>query len=344
MVRAERAVSAAWRIAQAGFTSAAIGGRWMHGMRRSGFIGAALFLTAVPSAAAQNWTATLISENDAYFNISDRHYTNGFYFSMTTPPRPGNETFMRRYNVFIGQSIFTPEDLLTDTPDPEDRPYAGWLYGGVRMYRESLTVLDRVDLSLGIVGPSSGADAVQRWLHSMHVFGGIPPRGWASQLHDEPTVVLSGQRTWRVTLTQGFLDGELLPEANLSLGNVFTYAGVGASLRAGRNLRADWGAPRIQPALQGSDFVDRDAVGDFAWYIFAGIEGRAIARNIFLDGNTFKDSPSVAREAFVADYNLGFALIGGPMAFRLSYTERTREFETQHGNDKFIALTLSFMR
>src|SRR5262249_28731406 len=75
-----------------------------------------------------------------------------------------------------------------------------------------------------------------------------------------------------------------------------------------------------------------------------GIEGRAIARNIFLDGNTFRDSPSVSREAFVADYNLGLALIGGPFVFRMSYTERTREFETQQGNDKFASLTLSFLR
>jgi hypothetical protein len=308
-------------------------------------LGAAILLSLAPmTTAAQNWTATLISENDAYFRISDRHYTNGLYLSLTTPQRPGTETFAYRYGFFIGQNMYTPEDLALDIPDPNDRPYAGWLYAGVRMYRESATVLDRIDISLGIVGPSSGADAIQRWFHSLHMFGGVPPHGWASQLHDEPVVLLTGQRTWRITLTEGLLDGEILPEANLSLGTVFTYAGLGASLRVGRNLRADWGAPRIQPALQGSDFIDRDAVGAVAWYIFAGIEGRALARNIFLDGNTFKDSASVSRETFVADYNLGLALIGESLAFRMSYTERTREFETQNGNDKFVSLTLSFLR
>ena len=301
-------------------------------------------LSMLPAtAAAQNWTLTLINDNDAYFNIADRHYTNGLYASLTTPPRAGEGNSSRRYSVFLGQSMFTPEDLSLALPDPEDRPYAGWLYGGVKMYNESAAVLDRMELKLGIVGPSSGADATQRWWHSLHVFGGIPPVGWSHQLGDEPGVVLSAQRTWRVTLTEGFLDGELLPEANLSLGNVFTYAGVGASLRVGRNLRADWGPPRIEPALQGSDFVDGAAAGSFAWYVFAGIEGRAIARNIFLDGNTFRDSPRVSRETFVADYNIGAAVIGGPLAFRLAYTERTREFETQRGNDKLISLSLSFL-
>src|SRR5262245_54228256 len=225
-------------------------------------IGAALLLSLTPlCAAAQNWTATLISENDAYLRLGDRHYTNGLYLSLTTPQRPGNETFAYRYSFFLGQNIYTPEDILLSDPDPDDRPYAGWLYAGVRMYRESPTVLDRIDLSLGIVGPSSGADAVQTWLHAMDVFGGMKPRGWAHQLGDEPTVELNAQRTWRVTLSQGFLASEFLPEANLALGNVFTYAGLGASIRVGRNLRADWGAPRIQPAPQGSDFIDSDAVG-----------------------------------------------------------------------------------
>jgi hypothetical protein len=304
-----------------------------------------LLLSIVPAAAAaQNWTATFINDNDAYFNIGDRHYTNGLYISLTTPPRPRDEGSDLRYSFFLGQSIFTPEDLLLNPPNPEDRPYAGWLYAGVRMYRESATVLDRADISLGVIGPSSGAEAVQIWFHALNMFGGsVEPRGWESQLHDEPAAVLSAQRTWRVTLTEGFLDGEFLPEANLALGNVFTYAGVGATLRVGRNLRADWGPPRIQPALQGSDFVDRDAAGSFAWYVFAGIEGRAIARNIFLDGNTWKESPNVSRETFVADYNLGLAVIGGPFALRMSYTERTREFETQHGNDKFVSLNLSLL-
>src|SRR5262245_5398833 len=310
-------------------------------------IGAATLLSIVPVAAsaqnAQNWTATIISENDAYFGTGDQHYTNGLYLSLTTPQRPSAPNLAFRYSFFLGQSIFTPEDLLADIPDPNDRPYAGWLYAGVRVYRESPVVLDRADISLGIVGHSSGADAVQRWFHSLNMFGGQPPHGWAHQLGDEPVVQLNAQRTWRVTLTEGLFDGELLPEANVALGTVFTYAGLGASLRVGRNVRADWGAPRIQPGLQGSDFVDQDTAGFFAWYIFAGIEGRAIARNIFLDGNTFRDSPSVSREAFVADYNIGLALIGGPFVLRASYTERTREFETQRANDKFSSLTLSFL-
>ena len=310
------------------------------------------------TAAAQNWTAVVMNENDAYFNISDRHYTNGGYVSLTSPVRPdcqtcewlsdrfilpsGTAAVSHRYGFFVGQNMFTPEDLSLAVPDPGDRPYAGWLYAGARLYRESAGVLDRLEVKVGVVGPASGADAVQRYWHALHWFGGVPPHGWSSQLKNEPGLVLSGQRIWRVSLVDGFLDAEILPEANLSLGNVFTYAGAGASLRLGRNLRADWGPPRIEPALQGSDFIDRDAAGSFAWYVFAGVEGRAVARNLFLDGNSFEDSPHVEKEIFVADFNAGLALIAGAVALRAAYTERTREFETQRANDKFVSFTLSF--
>jgi lipid A 3-O-deacylase len=324
-------------------------------------VGVFLCSMLVPATAlAQNWTATAISENDAYFSIGDRHYTNGIQLSLTSPERPacgfcerlsailmlpaGEGPSAYRYGFFAGQSIFTPEDIALEIPDPDDRPYAGWLYAGARVYRQTEGILDRIEFQLGVAGPASGADAIQRWWHSLHWFGGVPPRGWDSQLTNEPGLVLRGQRIWRVALTQGLIDGELLPEANVSLGNIFTYAGVGASLRVGGNLGADWGPARIEPALQGSDFIDRAQIGPFAWYLFAGIEGRAVARNLFLEGNTFNRDSHVEKEVLVADYNLGFALIADMFALRAAYTERTREFKTQQRNDKFFSVSLSYLR
>src|SRR5262245_51868355 len=213
-------------------------------MMRVGGIGAAVLLALGPmSSAAQNWTATLINDNDAYFAIGDRHYTNGLYTSLTSPARPDCESctgLLRllmpaaegpvtyRYGAFLGQSMFTPEVLSLEIPDPTDRPYAGWLFAGARLYRESTNVLDRLEAKIGVVGPASGADALQRWWHALHWFGGVPPAGWSRQLKNEPGLVLSGQRIWRVALVDSFIDAELLPEANLSLGNIFTYAGAGA--------------------------------------------------------------------------------------------------------------------
>jgi hypothetical protein len=319
----------------------------------------ACLVSASPAAAADDaarrpWTFNFIWENDSPFNMSDRHYTGGVYISATSGARqmcetcttladwlmlPSSPALDYRYGFFIGQSIFTPVDLLLVVPDPTDRPYAGWLYGGARLYRESDDVLDRLEATIGIVGPSSGAGASQRWFHSWHGYGKI--RGWGSQLKDEPGLVLSEQRTWRRPLRTGRFESELLPEMNVSLGNIFTYAGVGATFRIGRNLRRDWGPPRVEPAIRGSDFIDYDASRPYAWYGFVGIEGRAIARNIFLDGNSFQKSANVAKEPLVADLNAGFAILWRAYGFYATYTERTKEFKAQKNMDHVFSFTIS---
>jgi len=297
-------------------------------------------------------------ENDSLFGIADRHYTNGLYASATSGgredcgwcesfakavmPSAKGDTPVYRYGFFAGQSMFTPEDLSLAFPDPEDRPYGGWLFIGGRLYRQAGNVLDRAQVTVGVVGPGSGADAIQRWWHALHWFGGVPPEGWHSQIKDEPGFVLTEQRLWRVPLVASSIDAELLPEANVSIGNIFTYAGVGATFRIGRHLNADWGPPRIEPALEGSDFVDFKRFDGVAWYVFAGIEGRAVARNIFLDGNTFQHSANIAKEPFVGDLDLGAGIVWRVVRLNATYVVRTNEFKTQHGDDKFFSFSLSF--
>jgi lipid A 3-O-deacylase len=297
-------------------------------------------------------------ENDSFFGVADRHYTNGLYASATSPRKPqcqwcaalaqtlllpGEDNSANyRYGVFVGQSMFTPEVLSSPVPDPKDRPYAGWVFLGGRLYRETSDILDRAEVSTGAVGPGSGADAVQRWWHALHWFGGVPPRGWHAQIKDEPGLVLSEQRIWRMGVTHGVIDSELLPEVNASAGNVFTYGGAGVTLRIGQHLQADWGPPRIQPALEGSDFVDFDTRNGLAWYLYAGVEGRAIARNIFLDGNSFQHSANVAKNPLLGDLNIGAGMIWKVIRFNASYILRTHEFRTQSGDDRFFSFSLSY--
>ena len=78
------------------------------------------------------------------------------------------------------------------------------------------------------------------------------------------------------------------------------------------------------------------------WYLFAGVDGRAIARNIFLDGNTFGDDNStVDKKYFVGDAVAGVAFT--LYDYRLSYTAnyRTKEFDTQDDDTVFGSITLT---
>lgn len=80
---------------------------------------------------------------------------------------------------------------------------------------------------------------------------------------------------------------------------------------------------------------------DFAWYLFAGAQGRAVARDIFLDGNTFSSSHSVDKKTFVADFQAGAAVIYRGVRLAATQVYRTREFDGQPQADRFGAISLS---
>ncbi|HKU64022.1 MAG TPA: lipid A deacylase LpxR family protein [Rhizomicrobium sp.] len=310
-------------------------------------------LWLMPATAQAAGTFNLVSENDSYVTVSgDRHYTNGAYFSWTSDSYPDGENFARhlmlpgakdaswRHGYFLGQAIFTPQNLTSFIPPANDRPYAGWLFAGARLYRDSGDRLDKIEATLGVVGPMALGGDVQRAWHAAFIPSAVQINGWHAQLRDEPGLVLSQQRIWRVPLTDGRLRIEALPQANIAVGNIYDYAGAGVTLRFGHNLAADWGPPRIAPAQQGSDFQD---VESFAWYVYAGGEMRAMARNLFLDGNSFHAGPSVSKKSLVGDFNTGAALLFPHVRVTAGYTLRGTEFRGQKGNDEIGSLTVSFI-
>ncbi len=310
--------------------------------------------SAVAADTPSTGTLTVMFENDL-FTHHDEHYTNGLGFvwvpdrGMSNPgwaehlaasvPWLSSEGELR-HGYAIGQNMYTPELLNQSNPPTTDRPYAGWLYANFGVARETDRQLDLIIATLGIVGPGSGAAQSQKIVHQLT--GSQPPQGWSTQLHNEPGFGLTYERMWRGEAHESPISGhafDVSPYLGGAIGNVFTYANAGVMLRYGDRLPSDFGVPRIQPALLGSgDFTPSK---DFNWYLFGSIEGRYVARNIFLDGNTFRDSRSVDKENWVGD--LQFGLVLDWQTFRLCYTHvlRTREFQTQGTKDTFGALTFS---
>ncbi len=298
-------------------------------------------------------TFSLVVENDL-FARTDRSYTSGVRASWVTAPQATPAWAVQlaraiplfadwgaiRTEYAVQQAIFTPQNTALVVPDPLDRPYAGWLNASFGLIGETGSLLDQLSLSIGVVGPASLARQSQKLVHDIR--GIASPRGWDSQLRNEPTVQLLIQRSWRALAAYSFDGGyglDLTPHVGAALGNVYTFANAGLTVRIGKDLRQDFGPPRVGPSVPGTGyFVPR---ADIGWYLFAGIEGRAVARNIFLDGNTFQDGPSVAKKPLVADLQAGTVLTYD--AVRLSYTHvlRTKEFVTQRHPEQFGALTLS---
>jgi lipid A 3-O-deacylase len=251
--------------------------------------------------------------------------------------RPSGETDNRLEWTILGQSIFTPENHRASDPSLVDRPYAGWLYTGVNFVQDydaqQLTTLEFLG---GIVGPWALGRQVQNGVHAL--LGQQLARGWNHQLSNEFGFTASWARKWRFNHELG--DGyswEIIPDAGISAGNVFTYAEAGFLVRWGRNLKANWGPEMIRPGYSGTSYFSGERAGSgIGWDLFFGTQGRAVAWNIFLDGNTLQNSRSVAKEPLVDDLILGAELFS-KSGFRLGFSviARTPEFGKQKGLDSF---------
>lgn len=317
-------------------------------------LGAVTLAPMVEAAEDAGGVLSLKVENDILTSGDDGHYTNGFALSYTfeTPDQHWSRTFADWVPGFsaarldatayrFGQQIYTPNDITRERPDQDDRPYAGYLFGGVSLFAgeegNDWRRVDAFNLDLGIVGPASGAEKAQKAVHQ--ITGSDDPEGWNHQLHNEP-VINAGWQTqlWLPARTAG-LEVEYGPSASVALGNLYTYAGVGGGVRIGQGLSRSYGIPTVAPAQSGRQYFHPD--GDFAWYLFANIEGRAMAYNMLLDGNGFEDSASVDRRPLVGDLQLGFALSWQRWQLAFVNVWRTHEFETQGESDQFGSLTLS---
>ena len=318
-------------------------------------VAAAIAVAAFAGAAHADSLATfsLLQENDSLYFNTDKHYTQGLRLSYLAPtvtsgdfwdqpfaalaahtPVFAGDATDRRYALLLGQSIFTPENLTERPPDPHDRPYAGWLYGGVSLLQNTGgNMLENVELDIGVVGPGALGKQVQ---NDWHQFIDIAQaRGWSHQLQNEPGMVLSYERLWRLPIFSGPVGADFVPQLGATLGNIFTYGAVGGMLRLGSSLGADFGPVRVRPALSGTDYYDSTRATDgFGGYFFVGAQGRVVGRNVFLDGNSFRSSASVPKKVLVADFQGGFSLgWSDRVRANFSVVRRTEEFDGQRTPD-----------
>ena len=249
-----------------------------------------------------------------------------------TPVFQGGGNFKRQYDwSVLGQNIYTPQAIHTPAPPQPDRPYGAWLYTGVSLLQEDRhdthDTLENTEVLAGVVGPLALGRMVQNDFHQF--IGVLPAEGWKNQLHNEPGLVASYERKWRFAapLGEGFVV-DAIPELGGTLGNIFTYGEAGGMVRFGQNMAADYGPSHIRPSLSGTGWFDPDRLdGKIGWYLFAGTQGRAVARTIFLDGNSWRDSPSVDKKPLVADLMVGASLFWSANArVDFSAIQRTKEF------------------
>jgi lipid A 3-O-deacylase len=314
----------------------------MHTALSRSLASLALFIFAVtPSHADNGWDGHIFSfiwENDATAG-SDKHYTQGARLSYlskddalpqwlngfsTWLPAVGFEVEARKFGIAVSQEIYTPEDLQSQALVADDRPYAGWLYGTFTLQRRGrmtrdLPVMEHIRLDLGVVGAESLAEETQKSWH------GTAPQGWANQLETEPAINLRYDRSVLFALRskESPWGGDFIPFVQASAGNVHSFLGLGTTFRYGYNIPNEF------------ETSHENESGKWGAYLSATAEGRYVFRNIFLDGNTFRDSHSVDKRPLVGDLRVGLTIVLKQVELTAAHTLVSQEFKGQRSLDTY---------
>jgi lipid A 3-O-deacylase len=308
-----------------------------------------------PPAPSQDLRGSEIQvfiENDS-FGSTDQYYTNGIKIGGGVPADNLGGLFARPSNVlldaitdgasnhlglFFGQNIYTPRDISVTAPQPNDRPWAAWLYMGavaqsVKEEKRPSGVMEgrlhTVEFDLGMVGPPALGRQVQTAWHKL--VDAPEPQGWGNQIRAEPGFMLSYLHKRRYGERTGV---QLVPHAGVTLGTIMTLARAGGIVRAGQNMTG-FGPDSIEPggAMLKNTRRENEANGRnlYEWFVFAGVDGRIIGHNIFLDGSLFQDGPSVQSRDTVYDFSVGFSLRWEALRVSVTRIKRSEEFTTPVG-------------
>jgi hypothetical protein len=249
-------------------------------------------------------------DNDAFdfwrqpYNRPDEEYTSGVHITFDGAVAPwwwwsfANRGALCTYHVQdclaaraeVGQDIYTPSASVNNPrPTAGSRANGGWLYfsDGARSLHPTRS--DELTIALGVTGPPSLARLTQRIAHAW-----LPefnrPTDWSRQIRFEPGAIVSYEQRRRVlAYSAGSLGVDVLPSLSLKAGNVTTSAAANLDTRLGWNLPHPWLPERVP----------------FSVAVTTGVSARAVARDIFLDGNTLRPEYRVGHEPVVESGQLG---------------------------------------
>lgn len=286
----------------------------------------------------------------------DGFYTNGMRFDVEM-----DRDFLRLSRVLekldgddhdiylvIGQNIYTPSDKDIEEFMANDRPYAGYLYAGLkadvrydrmveRLQEKRPYRLDSFEIDVGVMGPAALGEQVQNGVHQL--VGSDDAMGWKHQIDNEPTLTLSYAQTRRAWSDHKRFD--LLVKGQVLTGTIQTFAQAGAEFKInlfGGINDADFGfaAPLTPSEERGFKGFIKGLRAD----VFVGANARYMLNNAFVEGSNFRDNDTdVDMNNVITEYRAGVVL-GHRNNWDLSYTYmiRSAEFDGQEDDQKFAAL------
>lgn len=285
-------------------------------------------------------------DNDFFVpGSTDRWYTNGLRLAWTykTPPtkstNPWVQTILanaRNWDLIdaeptltysLGQSMYSPRDVSIPLPQPLDRPWGGFLYGGITAQAYKGPRFAATEIKAGVTGPLALAGPTQSAWHSL--IGSPQPVGWSQQLAGRPALQVSHTRQYRYP---NFADDQLAFQTGWggAIGNLRVYGNANASLIWG-DLRGS--ATPTLIANEG-DFVVLD-LEDRAMFKrpfgYFSVSMNLVAYNYFITGPTPYGNTELRTNPLYGTAQIGVSLPAqqwlGSKAPRLVYALNIRSPE-----------------
>nr|WP_042479590.1 lipid A deacylase LpxR family protein [Solitalea canadensis] len=290
------------------------------------------------------------TDNDSYaFTGRDRYYSNGLFFSFrkaidSKNYATSNNIVKKIYGFELGHEIFMPftaqkgyysEDLI-------DRPYAGYIYlkGMYDFFYKKESALN-LSASLGLIGPSTGVDKLQSWVHD--AFGYYEPQGWEHQIKNSYGIDFTA--TYKKVFIKNSLenrrfDCSFIGEARL--GTFFIGASAGVLLRAGGLEKMFNSAVFNAKPSSGGEGALRNS----EWSFYALPMLSSVVYDATIQGNIFEPGPlpnEIIKEPqrLVFSQQIGFLFTERKFGLDISYNYRSKEVvnvikASQFGSIKFF--------
>ncbi len=320
--------------------------------------------TKESNTSAKHNRVTVYFEND-FIVGKDEQYTNGFKltwsrYGLSKLPEDawlhkwlypvikfvnfcGEYESEKILTFSVGQNIFTPENLDTSELVVNDRPYAGVTYMQIGFHKKTNHHMHSLGFCAGIVGPHSYAEKIQVKIHE--ILSVSKPNGWDNQLKDEPVIgfVYDYKNKLIASCINSGFGGDIIFNTGGSIGNAATFYKIGLLIRYGWNVPNDYGNFPIQSATCfNAELEEAKPHMRHGIHLFFSVNSKAVFRDIFLDGNTFRDSHSVEKKPTVNTFSGGIGIITGRIKTVLAYIHQTKSFECQKSPQRFGSVNISY--
>lgn len=282
------------------------------------------------------------SENDNYdFDLSDRYYTNGLLlqYNWLGKSKPGKKHLKKINRTELAQRIYNPyknNKSLAIVLQNMDRPFAGWLnaqYGHTLVYPKGDVLI--YDANLGVMGPASGGEQVQKGWHSM--LGLYRLYGWENQVHNALGLGINTSYYRSLAASRSVT---LHIATRAMVGTLFNNASAGLLFKTGRLSKEH------ESGFWNSNLgVEKPATGKGEWIFFLQPMIQVQASNATVEGNLFsadKGPYTTGIKNIVGQLQTGIYITGNRMGFKTAYTFRTAEGSQMKQGEHWGSFALTY--